>query len=473
MQIKGNKKRTWLVALALLPLIAGAQQNPATPEVHRFSVQQAVDYAKKNNVQVKNALLDVQIQQQTNREVTGSAYPQINGSLGTTYNPFVATQVIPNFISPATYQVLIDEGVKDGNGNAIKMPNDFGYIAAQFGTKWSATGGVSLSQILFDGQVFTGLQARKTLIDFSNKNVEVTEEVIKANVHKVYYQLVVSKTQLDLLDANIDLISKLQSDTKIMYDNGFAEKLDIDKTSVQLANLQTEKINVQNQISNGYLGLKVLMGMPVAEVLELTDTLSDEQVKEGVLDAGAFDYSQRKEFQYADMGVRLKEYDVQRYKYAKLPTLSLNGYYNKNAQRDKFNFFGKGEWFDISAITLQLNVPIFSGFAANSRIAKARLSMQQSINQREALKLDIDNQIQTATNNFKSGIASLDYQKKNMALAEAVYQQTKKKYEEGIGSQTEINTAQTDMKTAQTNYINALYNAIIAKVDFLRATGKL
>lgn len=60
-----------------------------------------------------------------------------------------------------------------------------------------------------------------------------------------------------------------------------------------------------------------------------------------------------------------------------------------------------------------------------------------------------------------------------MELAESVYQQTKKKYEAGTGSQTEINSAQTDLKAAQTNYITALYDAIISRVDFLKATGKL
>ncbi len=60
-----------------------------------------------------------------------------------------------------------------------------------------------------------------------------------------------------------------------------------------------------------------------------------------------------------------------------------------------------------------------------------------------------------------------------MALAELVYNQTKKKYEIGTGSATEINTAQTDLKTAQTNYIQALYDAIIARVDYLKAVSKL
>jgi outer membrane protein TolC len=43
----------------------------------------------------------------------------------------------------------------------------------------------------------------------------------------------------------------------------------------------------------------------------------------------------------------------------------------------------------------------------------------------------------------------------------------------GTGSQMEIRTAQTELKTAQTNYITALYDAIISKVDFMKATGKL
>jgi outer membrane protein len=54
-----------------------------------------------------------------------------------------------------------------------------------------------------------------------------------------------------------------------------------------------------------------------------------------------------------------------------------------------------------------------------------------------------------------------------------VLAQTRKKYESGTGSQLEINTAQTELKTAQTNYITALYEAIVAKTDFLKATGKL
>jgi len=464
------------LALSALGMAQGpGGRNGDTVKVtkHEFSIQQAVDYALKNNMNVKNALEDVLYQEQVNREVTSNAYPKINASLGTTYNPNVATQVIPNFISPSTYQVLVDEGVKDGNGNPIQMPGDFGFIAAQFGTKYSAVGAISLTQILFDGQVFVGLMARDATMRFARKKVEVTEEMIKANIHKVYYQLVVSKTQLELLDANIERLEKLLKDTRIIYENGFAEKLDVDKLNVQLTNLQTEKQKILNSISNGYFGLKVLMGMPVRDELLLTDKLTDEQIKEGILENSIYKYEDRKEFQYAQIGKELNEYNIRRYKLSQIPTVLLNGQYAKNAQRNKWNFFGKGDWFTISSVSLNVNIPIFNGFYTKSKIQQTKIQLRQTENQIEALKLTIDNEVETAKNNFRSAIATMDFQKKNMELAEKVYQQTKKKYEVGTGSQTEINAAQVELKTAQTSYITALYDAIIAKIDYMKATGKL
>lgn len=465
---------TSLSSMAQQTTVLPREKSDSTqPKRYEFTVQQAIDYAKKNNVQVKNALLDVKNQEAVNREITAAAYPRLNGSLGSTYNPNIATQVIPNFISPATYQVLIDEGVKDGNGNPITMPNDFGFIPAQFGTKYSATVGLSLQQLLFDGQVFVGLQARRTSIDWANSSAAVVDEAIRTNIYKIYYQLVVGKTQLELLNANIELISKLSRDTKIMFDNGFAEKLDVDKVSVQLANLQTEKNKVLNVLSNGYYGLKVLMGMPVKDELVLTDSITDSQIKDGMLENMEYSYEDRKDFQYAQLGRKLNEFNIRRYKLSLLPSVSVSGNYAKNAQRNKWDFFGKGDWFTISSITASIQVPIFNGLFTHSKIQQAKIALQKTDNQIDALKLSIDNEVVSARNNFNTAITSLDYQKKNMALADTVYQQTKKKYEVGTGSQTEINSAQTDLKLAQTNYINALYDAIIARIDYLKATGKL
>jgi outer membrane protein TolC len=119
-----------------------------------------------------------------------------------------------------------------------------------------------------------------------------------------------------------------------------------------------------------------------------------------------------------------------------------------------------------------MNFPIFRGFSANAKIATAKLDLQKSVNLRENLKLQIENEVETAKNDFQTAITTLDFQKQNMELAENVYNQTKKKYEAGTGDQIEIINAETDLRVAQANYISAMYDAIIAKVDYLKAIGK-
>ena len=109
----------------------------------------------------------------------------------------------------------------------------------------------------------------------------------------------------------------------------------------------------------------------------------------------------------------------------------------------------------------------------NNNQIDINLVIEELVNQISALENSIDREVSTAKNNFSSAIARLNTQKQTQSLAEQVYRQTKKKYEIGTGSQIEINVAQTDLKSAQTNYITALYDAVIAKIDYLQATGKL
>lgn len=441
-------------------------------KTNEFTVQQTVDYALKNAVQVRNALIDLKIQQQTNREITASAFPQISGTVSTNYFPNVAVQSFPNFIAAGTYGVLEKEGVKDGNGNAILSPNDFGLIQAQFGTKYTANAGLDISQLLFDGQVFVGLQARKAALQFYAKQAEVTQQMIKINVEKIYYQLVVGRQQLTSVDANISRFTKLLNDTKEIYKQGFAEKLDVDKVSVQLNNLLTEKIKTQNQLDAGNAGLKFLMSMPQKEILLLTDSLSEDKLKENILDKD-YNYADRKEYQLLQLGKKLNEYNVKRYKLSYLPTLAAFGNYYKNAQRNKFNFFNNGTWFTSSLAGVKLSVPIFDGFAKAARVSKAKLELEKTNNNLEQFKSSIDNDVEQATLKITSSLLTMDAQKQNMQLAEKVYNTTKIKYDQGLGSNQEIYTSQSELKVAQNNYYSALYDSIIAKIDYLAAIGKL
>jgi outer membrane protein TolC len=422
-------------------------------QLHSFSVKDAISYASKNNVQVKNALLDLQIQQQTNKALTAGALPNLSGTAATT--AFIQTPVT----------IVPGEFFGGAPGTTL---------AVSFTPKYNATGSLQLKQVLFDGTIFIGLKARKATVDYYQKAIDITEENIRVNIYKIYYQLVVSKTQMQQLDANISRAEKLLNDSKIMFQNGFQESLDVDKATVQLSNLQTQKLSAQINIDNGYLGLKFLLGIPEKDSLLLTDSFTEDDLKNAVLDDTTHRYENRNDFQSLQLGKQLGEYNIKRYKYSYWPTANLNGSFQKNAYDNKYDFFMKqGTWYSTSYAGLSISIPIFSGFEKDANLKKSRLQLMQTENQIEYLKISIDNDIAQSQNKFRAAILTLDFQKKNMVLAESVYNQTKKKYESGLASNTDITVAQTDLVNAQTNYINALYEAILAKIDHAKAVGKL
>jgi outer membrane protein TolC len=447
------------VMLAFPALTAWTQQAPngqapgaaQDPQLHEFSLTQAIDYAAKNSVMVKNALLDLQIQQQSNRATTSQALPQITGSLGLTDNVKIPTTLIP--------------------GEFIGQPAGT-FVPLQFGTQYNTNAGITLKQVLFDGQVFVGLQARQASLDFYQKKQEITEQMLRANIEKVYYQLLISKSQIAQIDANITNQQELLHNSTEMFKNGFAEQLEVDRSNVQLANLQTEKIQLELNISNGYLGLKVLMGMPIKDSLRLTDSLTYDMIRDATL-GDDYKYTDRRDYQLLQVNKKLNEYDISRYKKMYIPTVNLTANYSQNQYSNKFDLTQKNSWFPSAYVGLNISVPIFDGFFKDANVKQAKLRLRQTENNIDSTKIRIDNDVKQAQLRFSAALATLDFQKKNMDLSDRVYAQTRKKYDQGLGSNTEITTALADQKTAQANYFNALYSAIVARVDYLNAIGKL
>jgi len=68
-------------AALLTALLMLSKENISAQKVNTFSLKQSIEYALKNSPEVKNALLDIQIQKQSNKEITAIALPQLNGSV--------------------------------------------------------------------------------------------------------------------------------------------------------------------------------------------------------------------------------------------------------------------------------------------------------------------------------------------------------------------------------------------------------
>ncbi len=460
------RKFRWL--LCLVVLMAGTGYNATAQHKYELSVKEAVELAFKNVTEVKNATLDVDIQRAQNRQITGQALPQLSGNASVSRYLELPQILFPDGSQAGVYNVLINEGLLP---QSTKVPTP-GLRPVSFFQPWNASASANLSQLLFQPDVFVGLQARKTAINYSQANLEVVKERIKDSAYRRYYAILIAQKQSEFLQSGIQRLQKLYHDDSIMYVNGFAERLDLDKVQVQLTNLQTSQIVLHNSIQLAYAALKYSIGVAQTDTVELKELLSNEELKQGVLDEG-FTYNDRKEYKLLDYARQLQVLDVRRYKLGYLPTLSTALSYTAQGQGQKFITDKNTFWLRNSLVSLNLNVPLFDGFQRKYKVQQAQLNLQKVNNSVDNLKQVIDLQKTISKASLTNTLLNLDAQERNVQLAETVYNTTKKKFESGLGSSFEVLQADNDWQTAQSNYFNSLYNAVVARIGFLSALGKL
>jgi len=465
---KNRIQRLGLVYILFYTVTAAtAQKN------YVLTADSAVVVAFNNVTELKNLQIDSFIQRQKNREITGSALPQISGSITSSHYFNIPVTVLPDFISPSIYSVLKKEGVKDATGNPIQMPNSFGSFPAQFGVPWTAGAGFTVSQLLFQPDVFVGLKARDKSLDYAGNNIRMMKDSVKSNVYRSYYAVLIANKRLGFLKDGVKRLEKLYADQEVMFKNGFIERLDLDKTQVNLNNIKATQKQVENGVGLGYAALKFVLGISQKDTLTLVDTLSNESIKKGVLEFENFVYEDRPEIKMLGTVRDLQKLDVQRNKLQYIPTVSAYWNFNKNAQRQEFNFFNNGDWFTTNLVGLNINVPIWNGGQRLAKIKQAQLNLSKTDNTINQVKQAIDLQQQVSKITLVNALSSLDIQDRNVALAEKVYQLTKKKYEQGLGSSFELLQVEQSLQDAQNNYFQSLYDAVIAKVGLLKSIGKL
>ncbi len=172
--------------------------------------------------------------------------------------------------------------------------------------------------------------------------------------------------------------------------------------------------------------------------------------------------------------LNLGNYNVKRYQLSKFQHCHFLPITAKTPSELHFNFFKAakiGLLLLLSASNWQFQF-LMEANEMQTLLQQSSTCMKLN-NNVDQLKESIDNDVAQSRINMKSAILTMDAQKKNIDLAQQVYNSTKLKYEQGVGSNQEISTAQADLVTAQNNYYSSLYDAIIAKIDYLKATGKL
>ena len=437
-------RKLFIFCIAAAWLIAGlsvqAQSRPDSV-LHDASLAGCVQYALTHQPVLQQSLLDESITEKQIQTKLADWYPQI----GLNYN------LQHNFELPASY--FTGTYIRSGTFNSSNL-------------------GMSFTQNIFNKDVLLASKTADDIRKQSKQSTSFNKIDIAVSVSKAFYDVLLTKQQVSVLDEDISRLQKSLQDAISQYQSGVADKTDYKRATIALNNAKAQRKQSIDLIIAKTAYLKQLMGMPNDMDLQLKyDTSSIE--KDAMIDTLVqVQYENRIEYQLLQTQQRLQQATLTYYKNSYLPTVSAFGAYNLGyLNNDLAKTYS--QTFSNSNIGIMLTMPIFQG---NKRILQVRQAEFQSRRidwDIAALKSKVNTQYAQAMSLYKGNLAYYLSLKENVVLADDVYKTIGLQYKSGIKTYLDVIIAESDLRTAQINFYDALFQLVQSKFDVQKAMGSI
>jgi len=417
-------------------------QNQKTNE---FSLKEAQDFAVTNSYKTRSASLDILAASAQKNQYIAIGLPQISGSMNYQYFINIPTQIIPNFINPA-------------------LPD----MELKFGTKNNLTGTISANQLIFDGSFIFGVEAAKMLVNLSKEQKTKTDIEVKETVAQAYYLVLVAEASRLVVDSTIISIKKTLADTRQYQLNGFLENTDVDQMEVMVMNLENKQEMLVRNIEIAYNLLKFQIGIDISEPIKLTSTIDDllNQAIGANLYEKPFNYQNHIDYQLMKTNNNLLRQSLKVDKSKYYP--SLVGFFNNQtvAQRDKFNFFNDGKWYNTTLAGVGLSIPIWSSGNRYYKVQQGKLNVMKNDILLKQVQQGLEMDVVNTRSSLKTFINQYQSDSKNILLSKRIYNKNLIKYSEGVASSLDLNNAYNQ-------YLQSLSGYYTTILDLLNSYSKL
>lgn len=439
--------RFLILILSLLPFTLPAQTV--------MSLSQAVNYAQEHNRQIQLAKLKVEDASAQIVERRAFGIPTLNANVG--YNRFLE---LPVTILPEEFGIDPATGQVNPNFNR----------EVRFGLKNNLTGSLNLRTIVLDPSYIVGLQAARAYRDYTAQELVSAQREMRYRVTEAFLPVLLVNENAANLDSNITVLETLYRETKAMQEAGFVELLDVERLELSVLTLKTERENLLAQKRNILNGLKMAIGFPMEQDLDVSGTLSELMREAGDAElAGKVAYESWPDYRVARQGLNLAQLNVRLNKFAYLPTLDAFANYQRIFNGDTFD---GGFWASSSVAGLGLKIPIFDGLLTQARIQRSIVTRRETEVQVGLLEQQIEMTVRNARNQYSTAVQRLRDQERHLALAARIWATTRTKYREGVGSSLEMNQAEQAMFAAQRQLIQARHDVIQTLFQLEKALGK-
>jgi hydrophobe/amphiphile efflux-1 (HAE1) family protein len=447
-----NKTSVLITTLVLVSLMGNAQTGS-----EKMTIEQAVEKVKKNNNLLKISRLEELKAAQKIQEANGYKLPEVSAQVSYLRNIQVPKTFFPSFgVDPATGAFTVDN-------------EKFTILDAGLKNNYNAT--VMASMPLFSQTVKNGIQTANENLKYSQIGTEVTQNQLVTEVKKAFMNVILAQEMQKIIRAGIIRAEVSLREVRQLYKVQLATDSDTLQAFVAVEN---QKPALSKIIQNERVAketLKFLMGYKTddPDFEPVYDFNAQSLLKLEGIEEKSVEYNP--EIRQLQLQKSLNELLWQGEKNKLKPQLSLIGNYQIQSQANDFNF-GNYQFPQVSYIGLQLNIPIYSGGRADSRIQQAKLGIQQAELQHTYTQQRLNVELQNAKAIWQDAQNRYLNQNRVIQASQRNYDLVSSKYNKGLAKRSELSEADLTLKNAQNVQLQALFDKINAEIDINKLVGK-
>jgi outer membrane protein TolC len=449
-----------IMFLLITGTVKAQQSSPAT-----LTLEESIATALSNNLSVKSAMEKVKTAEQKVNEARASMMPSISGSGSYTYMgklpqmQFDLSSLLKGITSPQGAPSASGTG---GTSSSIPLGNKDTYNA-----------GISAQQPLFTwGKIYNAYLLTKISYEAEKQGLESVKQQVIFDTTKAFYGILLTDQLVRVTQMAVDQVQAHTKTAQDLVDAGMATDFDLLRAKVQLANIKSQLIKMQNLLKLSKDGFKNTVGMKLDTDITLNGEFTYKPIELDLYKLLDLAEKNRPEIKQLELQEKVGEKAVSLAKAGNKPNLALAYNYGYTSYADTMDkVFKRDQWNNTWSVTLALSVPIFDGLATRSRVKQAKSAANQIQIGKEQLLNGIGLEVRAAYLSFVEAKDLLNVQGETVQQAEESLRIANLRYKNGLITNVELTDTELALTQAQTNYSNALNDYIIAIAKLEKATA--
>ena len=407
-------------------------------QAQRLTLDECMRYAVENSTTVGQKSLALDDRKANHAEAIASLFPSINGSVGGAVN-------FGRGIDPAT----------NAYTNVTTFSNSYG---------------ISGSLTLFDGlQSINTMRAAKVARNMGATEVEIARDEVAMQTMSAYMDVVyyteavtIAREQLEASRKTLELVRRQES-------LGIKSAADVAEIESQEANYDYLLTTEENNLALAYIKLREVMNYPQGEQLEIETNINLEALPTATSEQALVEYALENNPRIAAsrFATEQSRINLARAKGAYSPSLYLYGGYNTSYYIDFDNkalYDPFGTQFRNNRggyVQVALSIPIFNGLSARSSKRRAQNAYRSAQLEEIAVQRAVESEVSQAWQEMQGFGKQYVQGQKKVSASQLAYDGAAKKFENGLISALDLQTAANTLLQAKSDKLRARLQYII------------